>query len=120
MEGGETWRVFIDNKRWDALVSAWPTELDDRHAVYSHVTALLIRAPHERAHRATGRKDERQKRRCKESGSWGSGGCVKPAVPSVLFQLYTNTLFSLFRGTCISPAFQELTSISRCVHNFVS
>lgn len=24
--------IFIDNKRWDALVSAWPTEPDDRHA----------------------------------------------------------------------------------------
>lgn len=47
--GGGVEGVFID-KRWDALVSAWPTEPDDRHAAESHVTALLIRAPRERAH----------------------------------------------------------------------
>lgn len=96
MEGGETWRVFIDNKRWDALVSAWPTELDDRHAVYSHVTALLIRAPHERAHRATGRKDERQKRRCKESGSWGSGGLREARSSQCpLSTVYKHAFFTL-------------------------
>lgn len=31
-EGRRVVAVFIDNKWWDALVSAWPTEPDDRHA----------------------------------------------------------------------------------------
>lgn len=106
MEGGETVEeVFIDNKWWDALVSAWPSEPDDRHAAESHVTALLIRAPHERAHRATEgrrrrRKEEGHKRRGREGGGW---------VPSALFQLscIQTRFFHSFGGRARLPFFRR-------------
>lgn len=97
--------VFIDNKRWDALVSAWPSEPDDRHAAESHVTALLIRAPRERAHRATerrrrGRKEEGHKRRGREGG---------PGFPAPSFNLavYKHTFFHSFGGRASLPLFRR-------------
>lgn len=92
---GGGWRVvavFLDNKWWDALVSARPTEPDDRRAAKrscDHIThfGALWEGP------LSSRKGVRSKRRRR---GWLP---MNPAVPVALFQLsciQTNFFFFSF------------------------
>lgn len=121
---GGGWRVvavFLDNKWWDALVSARPTEPDDRRAAKrscDHIThfGALWEGP------LSNRKGSEEQEE-KEEGVTTHEPCSARCPLST--KLYTNKLlfflfFFLFNGTCLSPTFWALTSISECVHYFVS
>ena len=107
--------VFIDNKWWDALVSARPTEPDDRRAAerscdrITHSGALW-EVPLSNREGRTERERERERERgtsgeAERVGGEGNRGGRKlpmnPTVPIALFQLsciQTNFFFTLHLG----------------------
>lgn len=94
--------VFIDNKWWDALVSARPTEPDDRHAAKRSCDRITHSVALQEGLLSKGGKHKWRGRG--EEGRGTEGGRDYPwtpsrPLPSFIYAVYKQTFFFLFHSS---------------------